>query len=533
LNAAPSPYPCLVHPRRVFTLAFAAFFLISAAWALAMPVNGTYDEKHHIVRAYAVAAGHWLPDGPASDGTTFGTEGFDVPASLLPGNVDCAVGAKRRGPASCQAPVASRQKVRTPSAAARYSPVYYLPVGLPLLASPDQAGILLARLVSALMSALLLAGAVATAVRLRSRLLVAGVALVATPMVTNLNGSLNPNGLEISAGVLLFTTLCALLRGVVTRRLIVGTGIAAALMLTVRALGPVLLAVDVAACLLVAGGARTLTLWRDRAARLILAGFVLAGVAFVAVWTFASRGPDVAPVAARAVGGNIPKQIATDRVPFYVNQVVGQFGYGETTISQYAIVFWYLLAGAVVIPALIWSGWRLRLVLGALGAFCLAMLVAMDLYFAPLNGWFAHGRYALPTAVGLVLLAAPAWPTAGMPARLAAVARSRWFAIGLVAATTPVHLYALARVMTRFQTGIDAPLNPFTGSWRPMGGPSVPLLVAVLGLVALLMLVFTTERYASTPAVTMDAASDNGTVTPIGQTASDVTKASTSDVASH
>src|SRR5262249_61773054 len=109
-------------------------------------------------------------------------------------------------------------------------------------------------------------------------------------------------------------------------------------------------------------------------------------------------------VPAPAIHGQILGRAATVRLPFYVHQIVGQFGYGETTISRYAIYLWYLLVAAVVVPALVWGGWRLRLVLAGLVMFCLAMLVALDLHFAPRRGWFAHrpdpmaprGRAGLP-----------------------------------------------------------------------------------------------------------------------------------------
>ncbi|MGC9667105.1 DUF2142 domain-containing protein [Planosporangium sp. 12N6] len=537
-----------MYARRVFLLAFAAFFLMSAAWALALPVNGTYDEKHHVVRAYAVVTGHWLPDGPASDGTTFGDEGFDVPRSLLPANVNCAVGERQRGSAACQRPVDSREIVRVPSAAARYSPVYYLPVGLPLLVSPDATGVVLARLVSAAVSALLLAAAVVTAVRLRAPVLAAGVALVATPMAMNLNGSVNPNGLEISAGVLLFVTLSALLRGPVTRRLLVLAGVAAALLLTVRQLGPVLLAVDVAACVLLAGRARTLALLRDRGARWILGGFAAAGVAVVGGWMAVSGGADTAAVISeRAVPGDLTGRILTERVPFYVHQIVGQFGYGEVTISRYAIYLWYLLLCAVVVGALVRGGWRLRLVLAGLLAFCAAFLVALDVHFAPLSGWFAQGRYALPTAVGVVLLAALAWPAERVAGRFPEPAPGRFaervagalaavgprLALGLVAVTVPLHLYALARVMTRFESGLDASLNPFAGSWRPATGPAVPLLAAVAGLAVLLAVMLITERSVTAAPGTVSGELDNGSVTPVRPGANRGTETSTTDTASH
>ena len=77
--------------RRWFPLAVAAFFLMEAAWAMALPVNGTYDEKQHIVRAYAIATGQVLPHGYALDSLGRRTEAYRVPESLLPdrATVDC------------------------------------------------------------------------------------------------------------------------------------------------------------------------------------------------------------------------------------------------------------------------------------------------------------------------------------------------------------------------------------------------------------------------------------------------------------
>jgi hypothetical protein len=511
--------------RRIFLLAFAAFFLTSAAWALALPTDGTYDEKHHIVRAYAVASGRLLPDGPASDGTTFGNEGFDVPKSLLPGSVNC-VRSGAKPAASCQVYGHGSGTARVPSAAARYSPVYYLPVGLPLLVSPDRTGVVLARLVSALLSALLLALAVVVAAGMR-RLLVTGVVLAVTPMATNLSGSVNPNGLEIAAGVLLFVALTAALERP-RRGLVLLAGIAAALLLTLRPpLGPILLVADVAAVAVLAGRARIAAFVRDQNVRRILGASVLAGVAFTLVWTLVSGGPATAPVQARAIHGDIGKQIATNRLPFYVHQIVGQFGYGETTISRYAIDFWYLLVAAVVVPALIWGGWRLRLVLAGIVAFCFALLVALDYHFAPQSGWFAHGRYAMPTGVGLVLLAAL---FTGGPSRWREVTRNRWFAVGLVAATAPVQLYALARVLTRYESGIDAPLNPFTGSWHPAGGAALPLLVLAVGL---LLVVTVTNSNLSERPVTLSGGLDNGSVTPVAHSATLADQTSTTDATNH
>jgi hypothetical protein len=176
--------------------------------------------------------------------------------------------------------------------------------------------------------------------------------------------------------------------------------------------------------------------------------------------------------------GELVGQLLTFRIPFYVKQIIGQFGYGETTISPLAVAAWYALIAVLVLPALWRGGARLRLVSVGLVLLCTAILLGLEVYFVRSSGWFSHGRYVLPVLVGVVLAAAFAPPR-----------RHTALATALVAATLSIHLYALARVMARFQSGIDADLNPFTGSWRPPLGSVVPLVaitagVALLGVLA-------------------------------------------------
>src|SRR5690242_5576356 len=129
--------------RRVWLLAFVGYLVLGMAWALGVPVNGTYDEREHIPRAYGVVTGQVYAKGYY----------FDGPASLLPGDLTCFKSGKLA--AGCQTPPPRAgtpegdTTVRWPSAAARYSPLYYAAVGLPLLISPDLGGIIGARFLSA------------------------------------------------------------------------------------------------------------------------------------------------------------------------------------------------------------------------------------------------------------------------------------------------------------------------------------------------------------------------------------------------
>jgi hypothetical protein len=459
-------------------VAFVGYFLLAAAWALALPTNGTYDENQHLVRAYAVWTGQFLPHARGVDQAGSPADTIDGPRSLLPANVNCTWRPKPPKPASCQLPVTDRTMGPVPTTAGRYSPVYYLAVGLPLRLSPDATGLVWARLLSAALSALLLAAAAAVAAQQGNRLLLAGLVLVSTPLAMNLSGAVNPNGLEISAGVLLFTALLAALRSP-TKPLLVLAGVAAALLLTVRSLGPVMFALAVVACLLVAGRESTRALLRRRDTLLWFGGLSTAGAAFFVFWLLISHVTDIPPDRPLRLGlGGILKGIATTRGEFYLRQVVGQFGYGETTVSPAMILLWYVLMATLVVPALWFASWRVRLAIGGIAVAGALLLVGLEIHFVPLRGWYAQARYVMPLGVGVVIAAAY------VDSYAAWLARRGWLdrlVLALVAATVPLDVYALARVMTRFQVGINAGLQPFGGSWQPPNGPVLPLLACVVG----------------------------------------------------
>jgi hypothetical protein len=481
---------------------------MGTAWAIALPANGTYDEKDHIARAYSVVTGQLTPHRTIVNRRGDATLAFLAPASLLPtgATVDCAWSPRPPKPASCQRWTDDRSKIVTQSAAALYSPVYYLPVGVPLVLAPDMTGIVLARLVSVALSALLLAGAVGAALRMGSRLLPLGIMLTCTPLVMDLSASVNPNGLEIAAGVLVFSSLLALVRAPEgrlddrsVRRLLASACVASVLLMTLRELGPVLLAMDVGACALLARRGRLAALWRRRDARWALGLCWVAGLVFAVGWLRYSGFANIATNAREALHLPLSQElsrIASQRVPFYLKQIVGEFDYGETHVPSYVIVAWYLLVAALVVPCVRYAGRRYGAVLAALGLLSFAMLVVLELHFLPRDGWFSQGRYALPALVGVVLGAASA---DGFERRLAARGWIRWYPAILAAGATVLQVYALCRVLTRFSAGIAAPLNPLRGSWHPALGPVPALLALFAGSTLLLGVVTAVARREPPP----------------------------------
>jgi hypothetical protein len=284
-------------PWLVGLLALVGFFLMGAGWALALPINGTYDENQHLVRAYAVADGQLLPSGHGFDAANLPAETFRAPRGLLPENVNCTWFPKPPKPASCQREEPDTTLADLPSQAARYSPVYYALVGWPLLARPDLTGVILSRLLSALVSALLLAAAVTIATQRANRLLVAAVALVSTPMVMNLSGAVNQSGLEITSGVLLFVSVLAVLSGqgsvMAQRWWRVAAVVAGGLLLTNRLFGPVLFAGVLVACAVTVGWVRLRAVLRDRVTMLTLGLPFVFATCFAVWWVWYSQADDI------------------------------------------------------------------------------------------------------------------------------------------------------------------------------------------------------------------------------------------------
>jgi Predicted membrane protein (DUF2142) len=487
-SSASAPAPADPARRRVmvtFLIALVAFFCLGAGWAAGLPANGTYDEAPHIYRAYGVVTGQIY----ASDKIQ------RIPRSLVSDKLNCTWTESR--PASCQTPPPHDSSlVGVVSTASAYSPFYYLPVGIPMVIFKNATGLLLGRLVSALMSALALAGALAIAVALRNKLMIGAVLLVATPLTINLAGAINPNGLEISCGVLLWAALLGLVRSVeplserLTHRLVVLATVSGSLIMVIRYMGPVLLGLSLLAAALIARRGRVRELLGRRDVR--IAGIVLgAALVVAAVWLFSSGSETIQDTQGRRQHlslGQIGRSVISSRLPFWTNQLVGQFSYGETTLPSWFIVTWYALIAGLVVPALLVAGRRFRWTILGLSAALLAILVALEVHFVNSVGWVSHGRYVMPAGVGVVLAAA--WVRRWSDA-LGESGATR-FVRTVVVVALPLHLWALAQVMTRFEVGPGHPINPLHGwrhadpnGWLPSGGPLPALLLEAAGIVTL------------------------------------------------
>jgi hypothetical protein len=387
-----------------FTLATAA---LGSLWALATPVMGVPDEPAHVRRAAALVRGQLIGETATTpEGDRLDT--VRVPETL--GRLDEPCFA-HSGLPGCDQPISGRGDVlvEVESRASRYNPVYYGLVGLPTLVEPGRSTVYVMRLVSAIFVALLLTlGARSLAELPRPKWALAGLAVAVTPMTLFLAGSVNPNAVEIAAGVGLWATLLVWVRApdprLDTARAWRAAICAVSLVLP-RALGPLLLALVLLGAVIAAPPGTLGTLARRRAARAAALVVALASAAALA-WTLVVGTLDTQTVAFPQYEN--ARRFLYDVIvslPEWERQMIGVFGWLDTPAQEHVYVAWFALLGAFTLGAVAVGPGRIRLLLGLLLAASAVVPAVVQLPAATELGLPWQGRYLLALMAGLPLVA--------------------------------------------------------------------------------------------------------------------------------
>ena len=482
---------------RFFLVLWAALSATGAGWSLSTPLFTSPDESAHVVHAVAVVRGELTGTTIERPGEYYSiVTGVQVPAyyggarasaACFAGDVEASAGCSPGFGAGSGATATVTTSV------GRYPPLYYALVGAPSLVLDGAAAVTGMRLLSAVVGAAALAGALTT---LRSAFgrgsgrgseagsgpwLAAGL-LATTPMTWFLVGTVNPSGLETALGLL---TWCALLpvavapRQVDVRaRLLWGT-VAAAALIMVRPSSPVL-AAGIALTLVVL---TTRSAWGPAAAAVGRRGWiapaaVAAGAAaLVAAWLLVVRPTD-------NLGGNPDPSLASPlravagagtATGKYLQQQVGVFGWLDTPAPLATWLPWTACLGALVLAAL--AVGRRRRALLVLAVLVLAVPVVTQVPTAARLGLIWQGRYLLPLSVGLPLVATAALVATDLGARLA-----RALAPWVVVATAVAQAAALGWALWRYGWGLSTlPLVQGAG-WSPPVGAAPALAVGLVGI---------------------------------------------------
>jgi hypothetical protein len=475
-----------LRPRTQWLVVFLGFFLVFGSWAFAAPYDGPADEVQHVIRAVGVVHGQIAPP-PAVVRDFKGDPGMGayqrVPVGLLQHGT--CFGFSPQKSAACAKPIGGGPVGRVQTTAGRYNPLYYALVGAPVALSPSWTGLVGSRLLSAALSAALLAFAfVALSRWSRYGLMLAGLIAVSTPMLAHLAGAVNPNGLEIAAGIALFAALIPLLfsplRGP-TGPLVWLAGISAAILATLRSLGPMWLFFALAALLIPQSRLALCRLWGHRLVRWWVGAVALAVVLSLAWIVGMKNGGLVNPTKPFNYSLAQATYIYVNNWgSVYLQGLVGVAGWFDVFMPAPVYWIWLGVTGSLVVLALVVGGWanRWRFLVMAFGA--VVPIGVMQIVEVNKIGFISGGRYVLPLLVGMPLLA-----TSILESRLLNPRQSRTY-VRLFCLLLPVHLVLLVFAMTRWQHGNDkAHLNPFAGDWHPPTGSLVPLLSMLAGIVVL------------------------------------------------
>lgn len=470
-------------------LPFVSFLLLGSAWAVGLPLHGPPDEVDHIDRAAAVARGEIVARSGAYVNGTGGVVTAPTIFRVL-GSANTCFAGHPEVPASCLVPgPASSQPTPVASGAARYFPLYYFLVGLPSLPFPNAFGWYAMRIVSLAVNAAIVAGAfAATAGLARGSLVRAGILTATTPMTYFLAGAVNVNSWEISGAIAVWVGGLVLLlappAGPALRTLVLWMMLSAVLMVTSRGLSPLWLAL-IGLVLLVAAPLPAVRAALD--SRAVRAGLVvtLAATLVAIGWNQWQNALDIGHNAQAQYGLGYRLLEPVHLLTFRLQQMVGVFGWLDTPAPTLVYVAWTAVLGALSVLAL--AGGRRRLVLALALTAVLSILVPDLLEGMTANrfGFVWQGRYTLPIAVGVPLLAAFAaaldLPFDERRARSLAAWTAGLLAIGQVA--------AVWTMLVRFESGLGVTANPLVGSWRPPVGPLPVLLLAALGAAGLALAV--------------------------------------------
>lgn len=408
---APAPVNTITATRRtvrlrrwwIFCLSWLLLSVLSIAWSITTPVSASPDEPAHIIKAASVARGQFIGE-PSPDGHI-----VQVPRYIASTQAETCFAFQPNIAADCAIPLTGppSEVISSSTTAGLYNPVYYLLVGWPSLLIGDATGIYVMRAVSGILASLFLAFTVLIAYGWRRNILpLAALGVAVPPMLLFLNGSVNPNGVETTATLAVFTAMLAIVmqpneRLLAERSLILLAG--AAVAVNARGLSPLWVLVAIFTPLLLISWTQIWKLLRKPMV-LVAVGGTAATTAFALFWlagtnSLASAVTDKdASRAFPGVGASpITGFVNTIRETFgYAQTMIGNFGWLDTPAPATAYFVWAVFAGVLLLAGFsVLRGRRLLFAAVLVGLYLLVPPVIQAAYITG-GGMIWQGRYNLP-----------------------------------------------------------------------------------------------------------------------------------------
>ncbi|TQL48646.1 putative membrane protein DUF2142 [Homoserinimonas aerilata] len=479
---------------RTFWTAWAALFVLSTLWALATPIGAAPDEPAHLVKAASVVRGEFI--GAPGD---FGHV-VHVPQYIAWTHAQTCYAFNDQVSAGCStaAPGDPGAIVLSTTTAGLYNPVYYLVTGWPSLLFDSEVGVYAMRIMSALFTTVFLAlSFMMVATWRRPAIPTLALAVIATPMLLFLAGTINPNGVETTGILAVFVAMLSIVREP-SAALLAGRSavlvVAALAAVNSRGLSPVWLAVAIIVPLFLLPWPRLRELLATRAVIAAIAGVAVV-TGFSVAWVIgtssltAGIGDSDAPVypgtGAPAAYGFV---FTLTRTFEFGSQLIGFFGWMDTPAPLMAQFVWATLIGGLLLAAgALLRRRELGVTVALLAAFLLLPAIIQGIYITG-GGFIWQGRYNFPLFACLLIAAAAFVATNIRPLPWAAQGGSsaRRATVIVIAALALSQLYTFTAVLRRYVVGEDNSWLDFVRSpeWQPPGGTIVILVLFAIAAAA-------------------------------------------------
>jgi len=459
-------------------------FVAIGLWSFASPLVSAPDEQVHIIRAVALDHGQL-------GSRTYKNNRVDVtvvvPQTIYFTNIyPMCWQFKAVVPATCSPKWPTSEKsIPAITYVGHYPPLYYLLVGTGSFVSEQKSGIYLMRLISAALSAAMIAMCAYVIVRWsRRRLLAVGIVLAFTPMALFLSSSVNPSGFEIATAICLWSA--AVIYGLdyadePPHGLVVVIGVSASVLTLIRGLSPFWVALVALALLGLVGPRRLFdVVKRRRDVQVALGAICVAGV-LAALWIFTQGTLNISPVGAPVPKGSSELHVINivyHQTWRWLRQDIGVLGWLDTYFPWPFYLAWKLLVGVVIIAGLVRASWRQRGVLLAICFLAVVVPIVLVTHQARSLGVVWQGRDGMPLTVGGVILAAALCARAGRTSSL-----ERGLGITVVAVVSALDFLAFYLNMRRYAVGVSGRHLFFLHNmgWSPPTGQFLTL--ALYGIV--------------------------------------------------
>lgn len=453
----------------------AGIFVVQVAWIFAVPAFGGIDEIDHAYRAASVAEGYWAPDiREAANGRG---SLIRVPDDIVRAARDRCEALPYMEPDNCR-PVSEpdrRGNVLVASASSRYNPAFYWLVGTVAQPFEGSAALYAMRATTAVLCTTLILGALWVSVSFgRSLWPTVGVLSVLTPVFLYATSVAAPNGVQMSAALVLWCCGSALLGPNARGRELPLLGLLAAavpLVVATHTTGPLWAGLSFGVLALLSPR-EWVDLWHRRRGAV---SSLLAWLAFTtllsSVWTLTAQ-PNLHGDSGDFKGLTAPDVLQA--MVLWIFQSIGALPFRNEWMPPVVFAISLVTFSIFVIGAAIHARARERLAIGIVVVLSFAVPVVLTLISFERLGLVWQGRYTLPFAVGLAVVAA-------------SVLDRHASELGRLRVLIPVIVIGFALAQTISLIAVrDRPFQGWPTSYTAPSPPVVALVTA--GLVALVLI---------------------------------------------